>query len=169
MILALLVAGLVASAPLPRLVRRDPSRSPSSVADLARLLAIAAAAGLPLGTALDHVVGELHGPLRHEVEHVIRAARTTGLTAALLACPALESLGPALARAHGSGAPLVRTLQAHLAAHSSARVAEAMERARTAPVKVIVPLALLLLPGFTALVVGPTLLDHLVDVTGFGP
>jgi hypothetical protein len=32
----------------------------------------------------------------------------------------------------------------------------------------MVPLALLLLPGFTALVIGPTLLDHVFDMTRFG-
>lgn len=147
---------------------RPVAHADSTLGDLARLLSIAAAAGLPLGSALEHVAGELSGPLAAEVDGVVRTARTSGLTTALLACSGLGALGPALARAHAAGSPLGQTLDAHLAAHRSERVARALERARTAPVRVMVPLALLLLPGFTALVVGPTLLDHLVDVTRFG-
>jgi pilus assembly protein TadC len=149
-------------------VRRRISEVESTVADLARLLSIAAAAGLPLGTALETVAPDIRGPLGDEVRDVLRSARTSGLTAALLSSTALGPLAPALARAHASGSPLAQTLDAHLRAHSSERVARALEVARTAPVKVMVPLALLLLPGFTALVVGPTLLDHLMDVTRFG-
>lgn len=140
----------------------------SSVGDLARLLAIAAAAGLPLSSALEAVSGELSGPVGDAVRGVVRSARTRGLGPALLEAPELGSLAPALARAHASGSPLGQTLDAHLAAHRAERVSRALETARTAPVRLMVPLALLLLPGFTALVVGPTLLDHLVDVTRFG-
>ena len=164
---ALLVAAAILCVRRPRLPRRV-RREWSSATDLARLLSIAAAAGLPLGTALAAVRVELRGPLSEEIERVLRSARASGLTAALLSTPGLGALGPALARAHSAGAPLRRTLEAHLAADTSARVAKAMERARTAPVRVMVPLALLLLPGFTALVVGPTLLDHVVRVAGFG-
>jgi pilus assembly protein TadC len=140
----------------------------SSSADLARLLAIAAAAGMPLGTALAAVVGELSGRLGDEVTRVLRRARTVGLTTALIGAPGLGALGGALARSHSTGSPLSHTLDAHLAAHRSEQVATALETARTAPVRLMVPLALLLLPGFTALVVGPTLLDHVVDMTRFG-
>lgn len=167
MIVAVLVALGILTVRRPTL-RRRVAPAESTVGDLARLLSIAAAAGLPLGSALEHVVSELSGPLADEVAGVVRSARTSGITTALLACDGLGSLGPALARAHAAGSPLAQTLDAHLAAHRSARVARALETARTAPVRVMVPLALLLLPGFTALVVGPTLLDHLIDVTRFG-
>ena len=136
--------------------------------DLARLLAIAAAAGLPLGSALEAVAAELEGTVGDAVRNTVRASRTRGLGPALLEAPELGALGPALARAHAAGSPLGQTLEAHLAAHRAERVSRALETARTAPVRLMVPLALMLLPGFTALVVGPTLLDHLVDVTRFG-
>lgn len=173
MIGALVLAGAVLIARMPGSwhvpVRRGARGRPGSdLADLTRLLAIAAAAGLPLGAALEAAERELEGPLAGATGDVVRAARTRGLTAALLAAPALGPLGPALARAHAAGAPLAQTLEAHLAAHRTERTAVALERARTAPVRIMVPLALLLLPGFTALVVGPTLLDHLLDVTSFG-
>lgn len=167
MIVALLLSSAVLAFRVPRVARRTLEPA-STVADLARLLSIAAAAGLPLGTAFETVSPELEGPLAAAVTDIVRNARSAGLTAALLATTALGPLGPALARAHSSGSPLGQTLDAHLRAHSAERVARALETARTAPVKVMVPLALLLLPGFTALVVGPTLLDHLVDVTRFG-
>lgn len=167
MIVALFAAAGVLVARPFRLPRRT-STVESSVGDLARLLAIAAAAGLPLGSALETVSGELSGTVGEAVRAVVRAARTRGLGLALLEAPELGTLGPALARAHATGAPLGQTLDAHLIAHSAERVFRALETARTAPVRLMVPLALMLLPGFTALVVGPTLLDHLVDVTRFG-
>jgi pilus assembly protein TadC len=166
-IVAALLAAIVFFARIPTL-RRRLVEVESTVADLARLLSIAAAAGLPLGTALETVAPEIRGPLGDEVGDLLRSARTIGLTAALLSSTTLGPLGSALARAHNSGSPLTQTLDAHLRAHSAERVARALEIARTAPVKVMVPLALLLLPGFTALVVGPTLLDHVIDVTRFG-
>jgi pilus assembly protein TadC len=166
-IISLLIAGCVLFGRLPS-VRRRPSPPESTIADVTRLLAIAAAAGLPLSSALETVAPELDGRRGDDVREVVRSARTSGLTAALLSATTLGSLGPALARAHTSGSPLGQTLDAHLRAHNSERMARALEKARTAPVRVMVPLALLLLPGFTALVVGPTLLDHLIDVTRFG-
>ena len=167
MILTICVAvGVLVARPFA-LPRRTPTVA-SSVGDLARLLAIAAAAGLPLGSALEAVTDELAGEVGDAVRNVVRAARTRGLALALLEAPELGALGPALARAHTAGSPLGQTLDALLTAHSAERVSRALETARTAPVRLMVPLALMLLPGFTALVVGPTLLDHLVDVTRFG-
>lgn len=163
----LLLAAAIAFA-RPMRLRRRVAVPQSSSADLARLLSIAAAAGMPLGTALVAVAGELSGDIGDEVTVVVRRARTVGLTSALIAAPGLGPLGVALARSHSSGSPLSHTLDAHLTAHRSEQVAKALETARTAPVRVMIPLALLLLPGFTALVVGPTLLDHVVDMTRFG-
>lgn len=167
----MIVAACLAAAILvirPTRARRRASSTESTIAELTRLLSIAAAAGLPLGSALETVVDELEGQMATTVRDLLRAARTNGLTAALLGAAALGTLAPALARAHSSGSPLGQTLDAHLQAHASERVARALETARTAPVRVMVPLALLLLPGFTALVVGPTLLDHVIDMTQFG-
>ncbi|MEX2279484.1 MAG: type II secretion system F family protein [Acidimicrobiia bacterium] len=167
MIAAVILSATVAFARPVRLRRRT-TPVESSVADFARLLSIAAASGLPLGSALDAVIDELSGSVGESVRSVVRSARRTGLTAALLSAPELGSLAPALARAHSTGSPLGQTLDAYLTAHAADRVTRALEKARTAPVRVMVPLALLLLPGFTALVVGPTLLDHVFDMTRFG-
>lgn len=167
-----MIAAVILSASVvlarPIRLRRRTRPVESSVADFARLLSIAAASGLPLGSALDAVVDELSGSVGECVRRVVRSARQAGLTAALLAAPELGSLAPALARAHSTGSPLGQTLDAYLTAHAADRVTRALEKARTAPVRVMVPLALLLLPGFTALVVGPTLLDHVFDMARFG-
>ena len=139
-------------------------RTPDSTAvDVARLLLVAVSAGLPLGTALERIGRDLAGPLRSEVDMVVRNSRRVGLHPALVEC-GLGSLGPVLARAHSTGAPLQRTLVAHLEALNAARISAALERARTAPVKLMVPLVLLLLPGFVALVVGPGLVDQAIDL-----
>lgn len=167
MIVATLLALSVLLVRVPRFGSRRKT-TPSSPADVARLLSIAAAAGLPLGTALEAVAPDLTGRVGEAVGHVVRHSRTKGLAAALLAADELGPLAPALARAHSSGSPLAAALDAYLAAEASRRVTSALETARTAPVKLMVPLALLLLPGFTALVVGPTLLDHVLEMTRLG-
>lgn len=167
MTLAALLALTVLFVRVPKLVR-GPKTVESSPSDVARLLSIAAAAGLPLGTALETVSPDLTGAVGDAVVRVVRSSRTKGLAAALLAADELGPLAPALARAHASGSPLASTLDAYLAAEASRRVTSALETARTAPVKLMVPLALLLLPGFTALVVGPTLLNHVLEMTRFG-
>lgn len=168
----MIVAGLLALAVLvlrvPRRINVSRPPSESSVADLARLLSIAAAAGLPLASALDAVCGELSGPVGEAARRTMRRARTEGLAAALLGADELGALAGVLARAHSSGSPLAATLDAYLTADASRRVTIALEAARTAPVKLMIPLALLLLPGFTALVVGPTLLDHVLEMTRLG-
>lgn len=164
---ALLAFGvLVVRTPWRGLRRR--STAESSAADVARLLSIAAAAGLPLGTALETVAHDLTGRIGEAVVRVVRSSRASGLATALLGADELGSLAPALARAHASGSPLASTLDAYLAADASRRLTSALETARTAPVKLMVPLALLLLPGFTALVVGPTLLTHVLEMTRLG-
>lgn len=164
--LVLALAALVVRAPSVRPRRRTPVES--SPADVARLLSIAAAAGLPLGTALETVAPNVSGVVGVAVEQVVRSSRTKGLAAALLEADQLGPLAPTLARAHSAGSPLASTLDAYLVADASQRVTRALEAARTAPVKLMVPLALLLLPGFTALVVGPTLLDHVLEMTRLG-
>lgn len=168
MIVAVLLSLSVLVFRVPQLRLRRRPRIESSPADVARLLSIATAAGLPLGTALETVAPNLSGCVGDAVVGVVRTATTRGLAAALLAADELGPLASTLARAHSSGSPLASTLDAYLAAEASRRVTSALEVARTAPVKLMVPLALLLLPGFTALVVGPTLLNHVLEMTRLG-
>lgn len=164
----LVLAAIVAFGRPPVVPRRPPQRgSGSSEVDLTRMLLVATASGLPLGTALERVVPTLVGPLAADVSGVVRASRRVGIHGALLG--GLGALGPVLARAHASGAPIVPTLQSHLATLNAARVARSLERARTAPVKLMAPLVLLLLPGFVALVVGPGIVDQVVDLGGVLP
>ena len=167
MIVAALLAAVVGLGRVPRGTAEGPSCESTTV-DLARLLAIAVSAGLPLGAAIERVAPMLSGELAVTMDDVVRRSRRDGITAALLESD-LGPLGPPLARAHSTGAPVGRTLEAFLSAANSRRVSEALERARTAPVKLMAPLVLFLLPGFTALVVGPGLADQFLDLTFFTP
>ena len=164
MIGMLVIAAIVAVGRPPAWTPQRPRRprDPSTEIDLTRLLLVATSSGLPLGAALERVAPALDGPLAAEVSHVVRKSRRTGVNGALVG--GLGSLGPVLARAHASGAPVVPTLHSHLATLNAARVASALERARTAPVKLMAPLVLLLLPGFVALVVGPGLADQIIGL-----
>lgn len=167
MIPAILLAAAIAFGRLP--LRPSIEREPdSTVADLARLLIVAVSGGMPLGSALERVAPMLSGPLGERVRDVLRRARRVGLTSALLAGD-LGPLGAALARANSTGASVIRTLHAHLAAADARRVTDALERARTAPVKLMAPLVCLLLPGFVLLVVGPGLADQFMDLTFLAP
>ncbi|HWB89286.1 MAG TPA: type II secretion system F family protein [Acidimicrobiia bacterium] len=98
---------------------------------------------------------------------VARVARVTGLTESL--SHADEALGPVLAqlaRAQRSGASLSgavrRMLDGELAAERARRIA----RARALPVKLMLPVTLLMLPGLVLLLYGPSLLGMFSELTG---
>lgn len=159
---------LVVAIGRPPVVRARQRLRPSSEADLTRLLLVATSSGLPLGSALDRIGADLVGPIADAVLGVVRRSRQLGLHNALVGAE-IGGLAPVLARSHSSGSPIVPTLQAHLATLNARRVAVALERARTAPVKLMPPLVLLLLPGFVALVLGPGIVDQIADLGGVVP
>lgn len=98
---------------------------------------------------------------------VSRVALVSGLSVALR--HADEQLGPVvaqLARAQRSGASLSevvrRLLDNDLAAERSTRIA----RARTLPVRLMIPVTLLMLPGLVLFLYAPSLLGMFEDLTG---
>lgn len=98
---------------------------------------------------------------------VSRVARVSGLVAALpYGDQRLRPIVAQLARAQRSGASLSgavrRMLDSELAQDRSRRIA----RARTLPVRLMIPVTLLMLPGLILLLYAPSLLKMFEDLTG---
>lgn len=138
---------------------------------LSRILLVGLAGGLPLRAALELASGHVGPVVRAELSGLLRIARRRGLAVALTAPTSglTRSLFARLALAQSSGAPMVDALTAYLAESRAIRRGEAIERVRRLPVTLMVPLGLLILPGFVVLFVGPILLDSLTDLAGYLP
>jgi tight adherence protein C len=170
---------LVAVAPLPGLaaaataaalgararLRRRRLREEAAGRDvtlLADLVALGLRAGLGLPEALRRAVPLVHPDLAAEVEGVLRAADRSGSEAALAAAGGRAArLYRMAARAAATGAPLADAVEGFAVERRHADHARAVEDARRLPVRMLVPLALLILPGFVVLAVGPALLEAL--------
>lgn len=134
---------------------------------LARSLLVALSGGLSPDAALRTARRSLRSRLGGEVDRILRESARTGLASALLAAGGAGGrLFRQLGAAHLSGAPMLVTLTA-LARdlHDSAR-AEAVQRARKLPVKMVIPLSLLMLPGFLMLMAGPAVLPSFGRLLG---
>lgn len=70
-----------------------------------------------------------------------------------------------LGSAATTGAPALPALQAHLDTAAARHRQEKLEQLRRLPVRLLVPLALLVLPGFVLTVVGPVLIDALARLS----
>jgi phosphate/sulfate permease len=128
---------------------------------LADLTALALSAGLGLVEALRTSARWVSPGLAGEVRRVLRAVRSSGNAALGEAPGRAAALYRTLAAAVGSGAPLVGVVEGFAAERRHAEHSGRMEAARRLPVRLLVPLALLILPGFVVLAVGPALLDSL--------
>lgn len=106
-------------------------------------------------------------PRYESLRTVARVATVTGLVAAIpYGDDRLRPVIAQLARAQRSGASLSgsvrRLLDTELAADRSRRIA----RARTLPVRLMIPVTLLMLPGLILLLYAPSLLGMFEDLTG---
>ena len=143
-----------------RRLREEAARG--DVTLLADLVALGLRAGLGLLEALRRAAPLVAPGLAAEVEGVLRAAGRSGSEAALAAAGGRAArLYRLAARAAATGAPLAEAVEAFAAERRHADHARAVEAARRLPVRMLVPLALLILPGFVVLAVGPALLEAL--------
>lgn len=170
MMLAAVVAatavGLATRIRLPAVpARRKPETA--DVEATARLLLIGLSAGLSLTAAMQTTADELDGESAGQMEAVLRVARLHGLARALSAASGeLTPLLHRLARAQRTGAPSIGTIAAFIDDRRSVQRAEVLERMRRLPVTLTVPLALLILPGFILLTLGPTVATIVRDLFG---
>lgn len=166
---ALAIAAWVASG--RRVEFRKPGRrrgqGPADVLLVARLLSVGLAAGRPLRSVVEEILPRLDPRERAPVEDLMGRARSVGMARALVETTGpLGPLAERLAKAQVTGAPMVAAIDAYATSVHDLRRARAVEEARVIGVKLIVPVALLLLPGFIALIVGPFVLDQVKDLVG---
>jgi type II secretory pathway component PulF len=134
---------------------------------LGRMLLVALGAGLPLPAALDLASRYVHPRLAAEVGILLGEARRHGTALALhQAGGMLQPLCRPLARAQLTGASMRDTLAAYLQQAGEERRAALTERLRSLPVRLMVPVALLLLPGSVAVTVGPLLWERFTVLLG---
>jgi hypothetical protein len=126
------------------------------------LVALGLAGGLSIGAAhelaLAHVApagGAALSALVHEIQ-------TGGTRVALLDDKGPMSHGSrVLAAAVDSGAAALPALSAFLETEAHRRHSERVEAIRRLPVRLLLPLTLLVLPGFVLMTVGPTVIESL--------
>ena len=166
MIIALAVAALVVamgSRRPRRIVSRKVRRKPPAVGDLivlVTLVSLGLDAGMTPASAIAWARPHVHPDLAVAVAAVTRRARLDGLATGLRSAVGSGSdLFASLARAVETGAALAPVLDAHQdRLHADAHAA-AEARLRRLPVKLVFPLALLMLPGLVLMVSGPALID----------
>ena len=136
-----------------------------------RVVQMALAGGLPLSAGLALAIDEVGELVGGELKATLRAARREGMAAALAAStgPLLTQLFGRIALAQSSGARMQEAVAGYLAdARATGREMQ-LEQARRLPVTLMIPLGLLILPGFVLLFVGPIVLNSLVDLSGSLP
>lgn len=151
--------------------KRDPGApSERDVDDLAALLVIGLSASLTLAGALEASARQLTGSIETEIHDLLRRAHVRGLASALAETEGpLAALASQLARAQLTGAPMVDAVAAFLQTRRGVVRAALMESARTLPVRLVVPVTLLLLPGFVVLLMGPFVVDQISHLIATGP
>jgi tight adherence protein C len=143
-------------------IRAERTRAERDAVALAELVGLGLSAGLSFTAALEAAAREVGPPLVDELHEVIRRSRHRGIAVALE-----ESGGAArrlyllAARATVTGAPVAAAVRAYVAEQHDADRARALAAARRLSVQLLFPLALLILPGFMVLTIGPALLGAL--------
>ena len=146
--------------------RRERSRAlHADVPQLLDLLAAGSTAGLSAEASFRQAVSCLHGPLGEDLGEVMRSVDLGVPWREALAehvertgDPELARTVAVLARTEALGVPLRDATRELAATVRDARRAATLERARTAPVKMLFPLVFLILPAFLLLTVVPVLI-----------
>lgn len=139
--------------------RRKRRSSRDEVLILSELTALGLSAGLTPTAALDRAGRRVGGEVAAEVAGVLRRGRRVGLPAALAGASGQSGrLCGVIASALATGAPLQVAVGAYVASERRERRVVALAAARRLPVRLLFPLALLILPGFMVMTVGPALI-----------
>lgn len=132
------------------------------VAVLGDLTALGLTAGLTLIASMALAATEVAPALRAEVEGVVRRSRLSGAAGVMASADGrAQRLYLLAGRAAATGAPVLTAVQAFVDERRHTDRNAAMAAARKLPVRLMFPLALLILPGFVILIVGPTVLSTL--------
>lgn len=129
---------------------------------LTHSMLIGLSGGLSPAGALALARGGLTSSLGTEVDRVLRHAVKGGLTPSLMNATGTGGrLFRQVGAAHLSGSPLELTLTALANEYREAARSTAVEKARRLPVRMVLPLTLLMLPGLLILMIGPLVLPSL--------
>lgn len=143
-------------------VTRERRRGDEDVVLLADLVALGVAAGRTVRGALESARVHLHPQLGAEVAALLIDMDRRGSGPAMLGVGGrLADLGRVVSAAVTSGAPVAAAVAAHADRVRHARHSARIAAARRLPVRLLLPLALLILPGFVVLAVGPAVLQAL--------
>lgn len=137
------------------LERRSASRSRPAVSDrllLADLTALGLSAGLSFPAALSAGADHVSDATAHQVRRALRSGQRIDDEGDAKELFALAD------RALVTGAPLLASIDGYALSLRRDERAAAVEQARRLPVKLLFPLALLILPGFLLLTVAPAFL-----------
>ncbi|GMQ86616.1 MAG: hypothetical protein BMS9Abin07_2202 [Acidimicrobiia bacterium] len=122
---------------------------------LAELTALGLSAGLSFSASLEAAAHHVSESGRDQVLRALRMPEGRGETGPASGLFALAD------RALVTGAPLMASVDGYALSLRRDRRAAAIQRVRRLPVKLLFPLALLILPGFLLLTIGPALLAGL--------
>ncbi len=130
--------------------------------EASELVALGLAGGLSLAAAHRVALSHAAPEARAALGLLVQSMRDQGTMQALI-----DDVGPMagasqmLAAAAASGASALPALESHLETESHRRHTAHVEAARRLPVRLLLPLTLLVLPGFVLLTVGPTVVGSL--------
>ena len=139
------------------------------------LLALAADAGLGFDAAVAQVVARLEGPLAVELRRVLvelRIGRDRRLVlrelARRTALVETARVANAIVQADALGLPLARTFRELAQEMRVRRRQRAEEQARTAPIKMLFPMVLLIFPALFIVILGPAV-PQIMEALNVGP
>lgn len=163
-----LLAALTAGWRIGRWFRRRPGKTrpkattPADVALLADLTALGLVAGLSFPSSLEAAGRHAAPQLATAVRRIGRVARLDGTVAAYAgASGELAPLLGLVAGAMATGAPVAAAVAGFGVQIREQQRIRAVASARRLAVRLLFPLALLILPGFIVLIVGPVAMEGL--------
>ncbi len=158
-----LALAVAMAAKLHSLRRRRPSSPP--IRPVLLVLLVELRAGRSTLAALQQA--SLVFPTHHELNLAARVAMVKGLNSAVEECRGeVRKLVAQLARAQRSGSAVADAVRAMLDADIAAERSRRLERARSLPVRLIIPITLLVLPGLVLLLYAPSLLRLFSEISG---
>lgn len=123
------------------------------------LVGLGVTAGLPFRNAATLTAAQVSEPVAKEISRALRSV-SAGQPPSIV-IPEIRSLFSAAQASESSGTPLAGTLNAVARDSRRASAAASKERLAKLPVKMLFPLAFLILPGFVLLTVVPPLMSGL--------
>jgi hypothetical protein len=106
-------------------------------------------------------------PDHRELDLAARLATVKGLTGAVAESRGeIRALVAQLARSQKSGSAVADTVRSMIDADIAAERSRRMEKARSLPVRLIIPITLLMLPGLVLLLYAPSLLRLFSELSG---